>query len=125
MQITATFENIEEMKDFVAKVAVLEGGADKPAVQVPQERKTPKKAAQPEEQTAVSSEQTEETTGEEPAAEEAPDYKLEDVRAKLAELNKAGKCAQVKDLLAGFGVEKLSEIPAEKYSELMEKAGEL
>ena len=47
------------------------------------------------------------------------------VREKLAELQKSGKRAQVQELIVGFGVKKLTEIPEDKYSELMQKAGEL
>lgn len=58
-----------------------------------------------------------------PVAEKT--YALEDVRAKLAELNKSGKRAEVKSLLGSFGAVKLSDVPADKYGELMEKAGEI
>lgn len=56
--------------------------------------------------------------------EEEKKYTLEEVRAKLAALNKAGKRAEVKEILGSFGVEKLSEIPEDKYQEVMEMAGE-
>ena len=52
-------------------------------------------------------------------------YSLVEVRAKLADLQKAGKRAEVKELLTGFGVAKLSELPEDQYGELMKKAGEL
>lgn len=51
--------------------------------------------------------------------------KLEDVRAKLASLSKAGKKTEVKKLLNSFGVQKLTDVPADKYEELLEKAEEL
>ncbi|RIW36043.1 rRNA biogenesis protein rrp5 [Bacillus salacetis] len=50
---------------------------------------------------------------------------LEDVRAKLAALSQDGKQVQVKELITGFGAKKLSDIPAEKYPELLEEAGKL
>lgn len=50
---------------------------------------------------------------------------MEDVRAKLASLVQAGKQAQVKELLASFGASKLSDVPAERYGELMQKASEI
>lgn len=50
---------------------------------------------------------------------------LEDVRAKLAALSQDGKQVQVKDLITGFGVKKLSDIPVEKYPELLEEAEKL
>lgn len=54
---------------------------------------------------------------------ETKTYKLEDVRAKLGELSKAGK--NIKGLIQSFGVRKLTDIPAEQYTAVMEKAGEL
>lgn len=50
---------------------------------------------------------------------------LEDVRAKLAALSQDGKQVQVKELITGFGAKKLSDIPAEKYPELLEEAERL
>ncbi len=47
---------------------------------------------------------------------------LEDVRAKLAALSQDGKQAEVKELITEFGAKKLSDVPAEKYSELLAKA---
>lgn len=55
----------------------------------------------------------------------APKVTLEQVRAKLAELTRNGKREQVKALLNEFGANKLSEVPADKYAELMEKAEEI
>lgn len=57
--------------------------------------------------------------------EEVPETKpptLEEVRAKLAALSQDGKQAQVKALITGFGAKKLSDVPAEKYAELLKKA---
>ena len=50
---------------------------------------------------------------------------LEDVRAKLAALSQDGKQVQVKELITSFGAKKLSDIPVEKYPELLEEAGKL
>lgn len=50
---------------------------------------------------------------------------LENVRAKLAALSQDGKQVQVKELITGFGANKLSDIPAEKYLELLEEAEKL
>ena len=55
----------------------------------------------------------------------APKVTLEQVRAKLAELTRNGKREQVKALLNEFGANKLSEVPADKYAKLMEKAEEI
>lgn len=56
---------------------------------------------------------------------EAKVIKLEDVRSKLAALSKAGKKTEVKNLLNSFGVQKLTDVPSDKYEELLEKAEEL
>ncbi len=50
---------------------------------------------------------------------------FEDVRAKLAALAQDGKQVQVKELITSFGAKKLSDIPAERYPELLEKADKL
>ena len=47
---------------------------------------------------------------------------LEEVRAVLAEKSRAGKTAEVKELLAKFGVNKLSELDSSKYDELLKEA---
>lgn len=47
---------------------------------------------------------------------------LEQVRAKLAALSQAGKAATVKDLIAGYGVAKLTDVPKDKYAELLAAA---
>ena len=46
---------------------------------------------------------------------------LEEVRAVLAEKSRAGKTAEVKQLLTNFGVNKLSELDASKYDELLKE----
>lgn len=53
------------------------------------------------------------------------DLTLEVVRAKLADLSKQGKGAEVKKLLSGYGVSKLTDLPADKYAELMANVGHL
>jgi hypothetical protein len=59
----------------------------------------------------------------EPDAEPtAPTITLEQVREKLANLSRAGKTPEVKALIATFGVTKLTDIPAEKYTEVMTAA---
>ena len=56
---------------------------------------------------------------------EANTHTLEEVRATLAALNKAGKRAQVKALLQEFGTEKLTEVNPEDFPALMKKAAAL
>lgn len=70
-------------------------------------------------------EEPQEENGGEPTAQEEPHYSLPDVRAKLAELQKAGKRQQVQALIQSYGVDKLTQIPENRYQELMEKAGEI
>lgn len=72
--------------------------------QEPKEIKEPKKSAQP---------------------QKAKLPTLEDVRAKLAALSQDGKQVQVKELITGFGAKKLSDIPVDKYPELLEEAEKL
>jgi hypothetical protein len=56
------------------------------------------------------------------AAPETKAITLEQVRAKLAEVSNAGKKNEVKELLTSYGVSKLTDLPAEKYSELLAEA---
>ncbi len=58
-------------------------------------------------------------------ADNQPTLTLETVRAKLANLSQGGKQKEVKAIIESFGVKKLTDIPAEKYPEVMEKAAEL
>lgn len=57
-----------------------------------------------------------------PEQKAEPVIPLETVRAKLTALSRDGKQAQVKTLITKFGAKKLTEIPAEKYPELLEAA---
>ncbi len=78
-----------------------EGG--QPLAEVPKEEAAPK----------------EET---DPVAEKKDLPKLEDVRAVLADISRTGKTAEMKALLTKFGATKLSDIPAERYPELLSAA---
>jgi len=57
--------------------------------------------------------------------EPAPVVTLVQVRARLSELSSEGKKEAIKKLMADFGVSKLTEVPEEKYGELMSAAEEL
>lgn len=127
MQITATFESIEEMQGFARQIAGETDGsvkAEKPEVK-------PVKTQKPDPQVGSRGAQEHpdepepQATEETGSGQEETAYTLEEVRAKLAELQKAGKRAEVKELLGSFGVAKLSELPPAKYAVLMVKAGEL
>jgi hypothetical protein len=54
----------------------------------------------------------------------APSLTLEEVRAELSKLSRAGKTSVVKQILAGFGASKLSEVDPAKYWLLMAQAQE-
>jgi hypothetical protein len=58
-----------------------------------------------------------------PTAATAPTVTKEQVRAKLAELNKTGKGAEAKALIASYGVTTLTAVPEDKLAELLMKAG--
>jgi hypothetical protein len=59
------------------------------------------------------------------AETEAPELTLEDVRAKLTAISKAGKASEVKGLLAALGVANLTAVPKEAYAKLMADAAAL
>lgn len=48
-----------------------------------------------------------------------------EIRAKAIELTKAGKQEQLKNILNGFGAEKLSALKEENYAECFEKLSEV
>lgn len=50
---------------------------------------------------------------------------LEEVRAKLTELSRAGKRAEVNSLIKSYGASKLTDLSKEHYIDIMQKAGEL
>lgn len=54
-----------------------------------------------------------------------PKVTLEQVRSVLAEISHAGRTADVRVLLEKHGVNKLSEIPADQYEQLLLEAEEL
>lgn len=127
MQITATFESIEEMQSFARQIA---GETDEPVkAEKPEVKQVKAQKLDPQVEPRGTQEHPNEpepqATEETGAGQEETAYTLEEVRAKLAELQKAGKRAEVKELLGSFGVAKLSELPPAKYAVLMVKAGEL
>lgn len=68
---------------------------------------------------------TESPSEKELAVREEPPVTLEEVRAKLAAISQAGKKAEAKALLDQFGVAKLTDLPADKYAELLARAEEI
>ena len=96
---------VESSPQVEAPEVKTEAKKRKPAQEVTQEA-TPSPAAEP----AA------------PAPEVKPKVALEDVRKKLAALSHEGKAAQVKALLTNFGASKLTDVPAERYAELLAAA---
>lgn len=127
MQINATFESFEEMEEFAKKMA----GGEMPKCKQEKKEELKKEEAK-EQKTSPVEEPVDQQPDPEPAQEEEvptePEtvaYTLVNVRTKLGALTKAGKKAQVQELIKSFGVDKLSQIPEDKYQEVMQKAGEL
>lgn len=125
MKIVAEFNSLEEMEQFCKSVAApglvntfhaAEKAEDKP--------KAEKKKLEPAK--AEPTKEAEEPVKEEPVKEEpVKEYTLEDVRAKLGALQKAGHRDEVKAMLRSVGAEKLPEVDPKDYAALMQKAGEL
>lgn len=121
--IKVEFADLDELLDF-SKRLVNEFGKKEPEKAATRKEKPP---VQEKKQTKKPEEEAEEG-GKDPAVTEPEAEQtvtLEEVRAKLAELNKAGKRAEVKTLLSSFGAEKLSGINPDQYGELMKLAEEL
>jgi hypothetical protein len=51
------------------------------------------------------------------------EFRIEDIRGKLAALVQSGRQNEVKVLLEQFGVGKLSDLPSEKYADLLSAIG--
>ncbi|ADL50528.1 hypothetical protein [Clostridium cellulovorans] len=66
-----------------------------------------------------------ESKKDEETKEDTKKISLEYVRGRLAELSRDGKQVQVKELIKKFGANKLTEIPEEKYLELLKEAEEI
>jgi hypothetical protein len=52
----------------------------------------------------------------------APKITFEDTRAILAVLTRQGKQEKVKELITKYGAKKLSDVPEDKYQELLDEA---
>lgn len=65
------------------------------------------------------------TTIEAPSEPESPSIKVEDVRAVLSEISRAGKTTEMKSLLGKFGAAKLSEVDPKDYAALLTAAKEV
>jgi hypothetical protein len=60
--------------------------------------------------------------GVEEVREPATKITFEDLRAVLAVLTRDGKQQEVKKLITEYGAKKLSDVPEEKYQELLDEA---
>lgn len=54
--------------------------------------------------------------------EPATEITFEDLRAVLAVLTRDGKQKEVKELITKYGAKKLSDVPEDKYQELLDEA---
>ena len=124
MQITVTFENLEEFQKYF--------GQPMPAAAAPAKLKAKPKAeapaSAPAETPAPVEAPAEEAKQEAPKTEApVPQEKITktDVRAVALKLSKAGKSKELKAIFSEFGAEKLSEIKEEDYPALMAKLGEV
>lgn len=59
---------------------------------------------------------------EEPQAEPEKTYSLEEVRAELADLSRAGFTNEVRELIKKYGASKLSEVDSSKFADLIRDA---
>lgn len=117
MQITLTLdltaENLDKLKVFCQETGAAPAQTGKKAAAKTETAKT--EAAKTE---AVKEEPTSEP---EKKTEEKKAYTLTDVRAVALKLSKAGKSDTLKEIFAKFDATKLSEVPEDKYADLMEE----
>lgn len=136
MEITVNVNvKAPEVVEAIIALAVAMGSTKSVVAELGKEagaKQTQNKEDKPKDQNTKPPKETKETkeTKEETKNEEQPktdeegqpeeEITLEQVRAKLAELTRAGK--PIKQLITKFGASKLSEIPAEKYAEVLKEA---
>ena len=115
MTIQVNVESYDELVEFARKL--LEPTLKEPAVDtrpVPAVDVTPEPVPLPEPEP-------------EPVPFEEPEktYTITEVRAYLGNLRKAGKKEEVTQLISDMGYEKFTQVPEERYAELMKRAEEL
>lgn len=118
--ITIQAQSAEEARRHIAGLlAALDG--EQPNAVAPISAEAPAPAETPAEEPAVSEpDSITPSEGEVPAKVEA--IELETVRAKLSALVQAGHKDAVQALFSQFGASKLSEVPEDKYAELLAAA---
>lgn len=117
MTIKLEFSSLDEMKAFARDIVAEESGKKPVKAEVPTKTVI---TGQPEEI------QTEEdpVNDEQPPEDEAtPTYTLEEVRAKLTALTRAGKQKEVRDILDHFKAKNVTALDPKDYAGVMEKAG--
>lgn len=126
MEITVNVNvKAPEVVEAITALAVAMGSTKSVVAELVKEAGT-KKGDKPKDQNTKPPKETKEETKneEQPKTDEEgqpeEEITLEQVRAKLAELTRAGK--PIKQLITKFGASKLSEIPAEKYAEVLKEA---
>jgi hypothetical protein len=126
MGITVEFKDYEEMITF-AKV-LLAGQSSLPVKT--EEKKISEKVLPSESKTGMTNapagvQMEEDQVNEEqpPQEETAPTYTLEEVRAKLTALTRAGKQKEVRDILDHFKAKNVTALDPKDYAGVMEKAG--
>lgn len=118
MGITVEFKDYEEM---VAFARVLLSGV--PTVKQEEPKQRTAKVDKPEVKEGIPAVIENEVPFEEDApAQDEPTYTLEQVRAKLTELTRAGKQKEVKEIITAFGAKNVTSILPEHYAGVMEKA---
>lgn len=126
MTIQLTFDSYPEMLKFCAEalehqrtepVKLAPALQEQIATHVPEPVPETVAAPDPENDTTPTKE-----AQPEPAASTEQKYTLSEVRAYLGNLRKEGHKEEVSALIRELGYEKFTEIPEEKFSELMEKA---
>lgn len=118
MQITLTIdltaENLEKLKVFCEET----GAAPEKKLTGKQKPAGAAKAKPKKEPKAADAPVKEAPAKEEPAAKTIT---LQDVRAVALKFSKAGKSDVLKEIFAKFDATKLSEVPEDRYNELMEE----
>ncbi|MDF2902402.1 MAG: putative rRNA biosis protein rrp5 [Bacillus sp. (in: firmicutes)] len=127
MNITVNIQAPELVKAILTLATALE---QKPVIQTNPSMVVEMKEMLKEEKAQVPTEEPKQEKQQEQKEEKAPEEKgsseslvsLESVRSVLATLSQNGKQLQVKGLIAEFGAKKLTDIPVEKYAELLAAA---
>ncbi|WP_029516969.1 hypothetical protein [Paenibacillus polymyxa] len=132
VQINITGEDANQaIKEFSVLSAAFIGTKTLDTVRVqptPQEEKPKRSRAttsKPEQEEEPKPDKVSEDVQKDAKGDDQPTVKLEEVRAKAAELSKAGKQAGVKEVITSFDVPNLSKIPKDKLAEALEKLTQL